>query len=100
MKTIYLEPITFECYPEQNADATRIPYEEERFFDGKCDEFIEGFRVVPEDFSWKRSDGEVFNGKMISAWKPYPELAAAQAQYERMMAEAEAAYREGVNSID
>ena len=99
MRTVYLEPITFECYPEQNTDSTRIPYDD-TFFDGKCDEFIRGHRLVPEGCSWERSDGKVFTGKMISLCKPSVEVYAAQAQYERMMAEAEAAYREGVNSVD
>lgn len=99
MKTVFLDPITFECYPEQNADATRISYEEESFFDGKCDEFIKGHRLVPEGCSWTRSDGEVFNGKMISLCKPSAEVYAAQRQYERDMAELAAAYREGVDSV-
>lgn len=68
------------------------------FFANKCTAFIEGFRLVPTGESWTRSDGEVFHGEMISAWKPYSELAAAQAQYKLDMAEATAAYQEGVNS--
>lgn len=99
MRTVYLEPITFKCHTEQNADSTRIPYDD-AFFDGKCDEFIKGYRLVPEGCSWTRSDGEVFNGKMISLCNPSAEVHAAQRQYERMMAEAEAAYREGVDSVD
>lgn len=68
------------------------------FFDGKCDTFIEGYLFVPSGESWTRSDGVVFHGEMISPCKPYNELAAAQAQYEADMAEAAAAYQEGVNS--
>lgn len=59
------------------------------FFDGKCATFIEGY-------CYDDSKGYA----QIYPWKPYAELEAAQAQYERMMAEAEAAYREGVNSVD
>lgn len=70
------------------------------FFDGKCDTFIEGYRFVPAGETWVRSDGKVFRGEMIAPWQSYNDLAAAQAQYELMMAETEAAYREGVNSID
>ena len=71
------------------------------FFDGKCTTFIEGYRLKPEGETWVREDGKVFDGgEMITPWKPYDQLAAAQAQYELMMAEAEAAYREGVNSLD
>ena len=73
---------------------------ETSFFDGKCDYFIEGYRFVPDGETWTRSDGTVFQGEMISPWKDCDLLEAAQAQYELMMAETEAAYREGVNSLD
>lgn len=52
------------------------------FFDGKCAEFIEGYRFVPDGESWTRSDGVVFHG-VIAPWKPYSELDAAQREYER-----------------
>jgi hypothetical protein len=52
------------------------------FFDGKCAEFIEGYRYVPKDEEWARSDGEVFKGEMISPWKPYDKLYKAQLEYE------------------
>lgn len=53
------------------------------FFNDKCDTFIEGHRFVPHGESWTRSDGYVFQGKMITAWKDYSELAYAQQEYER-----------------
>lgn len=85
MRTVYIEPVTFKCHTAQNAEGTRIPIEED-FFNGKCDIFIEGFRLKPEGESWKRSDGKVFEGgRMISPWKPYAELDAAQREYERAM---------------
>lgn len=68
-------------------------------FEDKCTAFIEGYRFVPCGERWMRSDGEVFQGEMVSPWKDYRELAAAQAQYEADMAELDAAYREGVNSL-
>lgn len=68
-------------------------------FDGKCTTFIEGFRFVPTGESWERSDGTIFHGEMIAPFKPYAELAAAQAQYEADLAEAASAYQEGVNSV-
>ena len=70
------------------------------FFDGKCTTFIEGYRYCPQDESYIRDDGKVVKGECIVPWKPYSALDAAQREYERMMAEAEAAYREGVNSVD
>lgn len=81
-----------------NTDGTFREVETD-LFDGKCDAFIEGYRFVPSGETWTRSDGVTFSGKMAAPWKPYNELSAAQAQYELMMAEAAAAYREGVDSV-
>ena len=69
------------------------------YFHGKCPGFIEGYRYIPAGQTWIREDGTVFTGEMIAPWKDYSQLAAAQAQYELDMAEAEAAYQEGVNSV-
>lgn len=52
------------------------------FFDSKCDTFIEGYRYVPGGEVWTRADGATFGGEMLSPWKPYAELAKAQAEYE------------------
>lgn len=52
-------------------------------FNGKCTEYIEGFRFVPEGYSWERKDGCVFSGPMCVPWKPYTELDRAQREYER-----------------
>lgn len=58
-----------------------------QFFDGKCSAFVEGYRYVPAGETWTRTDGAVFVGKMISPWKDYNILAAAQAAYEQAQAE-------------
>lgn len=78
------------------------------FFDGKCQTFIEGYRYVPEGERWVKPNGEFFQGEMISPWKDYSILAAAQAAYEEGQAQgggsaelleaADEAYKEGVNS--
>lgn len=105
---IYVDPITFQCHTAKGSDGTLIPYET-AFFDGKCTTFIEGHRCVPPGYSWTRSDSVVFTGEMISAWKDYSELDAAQREYEKQLlkelqensipvADLEAAYQEGVNS--
>ena len=52
------------------------------FFDGKCKEFIEGYRFVPFGESWTRSDGAVFYGQMIAPAEDYARLEKAQRQYE------------------
>lgn len=56
------------------------------FFDGKCAEFIGGYCFIPDGERWTREDGVVFHGEMVSPWKPYSELDAAQRQYEREQA--------------
>lgn len=56
------------------------------FFSNKCTTFIEGYRLKPVGETWVREDGAVFSGgEMITPWKDYNELDAAQRQYERQM---------------
>ena len=84
MKKIFLDA-EFKCYTSNNSTVKEML--ETDFFDGKCDAFIEGYRYVPSGESWTRSDGVVFNGEMVSPWKPYSELDAAQRQYEKGLLE-------------
>lgn len=56
------------------------------FFDGKCAEFVEGYRYVPSGETWTRADGEVFRGEMIAPWRDYAILAELQALYEEEQA--------------
>ena len=95
MKKIYIDS-DFRCHITNDGTMTAV---ETDFFDGKCDAYIEGYRFVPDGETWTRSDGVVFHGEMIAPWKPYEVLAAYQAQHEATLAEMDAAYREGVNSI-
>ena len=96
MKKFYIDS-DFKCHTTNQDGIFREA--EDDFFYGKCNLFIEGYRYKPAGETWVRDDGFPFDGgKMITPWKPYNELAAAQAQYERDMAEAAAAYQEGVDS--
>ena len=72
----------FKCHISD--DGTMTPIETD-FFDGKCAAFVEGYLCDP--------------GKMITPWRPYSELAAAQRQYEADRRLLEEAYKEGVNSL-
>ena len=72
---------------------------DKELFVGMCTAYIEGQRYIPVGESWTRDDGVTFRGEMIAPFKPYSELAAAQAQYEADLAEAAAAYQEGVDSV-
>ena len=85
----------FMCHTEPAAarEEFEIP-----FFNGKCKKFIESFRYVPEGREWERNDGKVFEGEMLTYGKDSREADSAQAQYEADLAEAAAAYQEGVNS--
>ena len=95
MKTIYIDSDS-KCHVTNDGTMTAV---ETDFFNDKCDAFIEGYRFVPFGESWTRADGVMFQGEMIAPWKPYTELAAAQAQYERDNAQLQAAYQGGVNSV-
>ena len=76
--TIYIDS-EYKCHvlPAEDRREFEVP-----FFNGKCPEFIEGYRYVPEGERWVKPNGEFFRGEMISPWKPYNELERAQMQYE------------------
>ena len=107
MTTVYLDS-DYKCHVTD--DGTMRSYETD-FFDGKCREYIEGYRIIPEGETWVKDryeittdeveseilseDGEVieviykvevveeaFTGLMIAPWKDYAQLEAAQATYD------------------
>lgn len=78
MKTIYIDS-DFKCHTVDDGTMRAV---ETPFFDGKCDSFIENHRYIPSGESWKREDGEVFYGEMITAWRDYEELDSGQRRYE------------------
>jgi hypothetical protein len=78
MKTIYLDS-DFRCHLENDGTMTAV---ETDVFDGKCSEYIEGYRYVPDGETWTRADGVEFHGEMIAPAEDYGALAKAQAQYE------------------
>lgn len=94
MKTIYIDT-DFKCHTS-DPDGIYTNLETD-FFDGKCDFFIEGYRFVPAGESWTREDGEVFHGEMISPWKPWRALDAAQREYERQLI---AEYEQALSEIE
>ena len=77
---------------------------ETKLFDGKCPEWIESYRFVPDGDTWTREDGEEFRGEMTAPWKDLGNAYAAQAayvtaqnaQYEATLSEIEVAL--GVNA--
>ena len=83
--TIYIDN-DYKCHLSD--DSTRRAFDVP-FFDGKCTEFIEGYRYVPSGEAWTRADGEVFAGEMITPWRDYSGLAAIQAAVDRTQAQAD-----------
>lgn len=77
--TIYIDT-DYKCHTTTADGLTEV---ETNYFDGKCTAYIEGYRFVPSGSTWVRSDGAVFQGEMVSPWKPWDELDAAQREYER-----------------
>lgn len=75
---IYIDT-DYKCHVTDDGTMRAV---ETDYFNGKCPEYIEGFRIVPEGETWTRSDGVKFNGEMIAAWKDYALLQAAQKEYE------------------
>ena len=84
METIYVDSLGC-CHRTGDATMTAV---ETGFFVGKCDTWVEGFY-------YNASEDHI----RIYPFKPYDQLAAAQTQYEADLAELQAAYQEGVNSV-
>ena len=88
---IYIDK-DYKCHAADDGTMTAV---ETDFFDGKCKEFIEGYRYVPSGESWTREDGVEFRGEMIAPWKDSRELDEAQRVYEQQqLADAVAALNE------
>ena len=98
---IYID-VEFKCHttnPDGTFREVVLSDSARTFFSDKCTAFIEGYRLKPDGETWIRNDCDVFSGgEMISPWKDYDLLEAAQNQYEADLAEAAAAYQEGVNA--
>ena len=84
----------YKCHVTDDGTMTAV---ETNAFDGKCDAYIEGYRFVPAGENWTREDGVVFQGEMISPWKDWRKLDAAQREYER---EQLAAYEQAMSEIE
>lgn len=93
--TIYIDD-DYKCYVSA-VDGRRAI--ETEFFNGKCSEWIESFRFVPEGETWVQENGMMFRGEMAAPWKGLGDAYAAQAaylaqqnrQYEAALTEIEAA---------
>ena len=59
------------------------------FFDGRCTEFIEGYRYVPSGETWTRADGQTFRGEMITPWRDHSQILEIQTAVDRAQAQAQ-----------
>lgn len=75
--TIYIDS-DYKCYVSAAEGRRAI---ETDAFNGKCAEWIESFRFVPEGDTWTREDGEEFRGEMTAPWKDLGNAYAAQSAY-------------------
>ena len=80
--TIYIDR-DYKCHTSPADGLTAV---ETDAFDGKCRQYIEGYRFVPGGEIWTREDGQVFEGEMIAPWRDYELLAEFQALYEEEQA--------------
>ena len=76
--TIYIDN-DYKCHTSLADGLTAV---ETDFFDGKCRQYIEGYRFVPAGKIWTREDGQVFIGGMVAPWRPYEILVELQSIYE------------------
>lgn len=83
MKTIYIDS-DFKCHTSK-PDGTYTAVDTDAF-DGKCRQYIEGYRFVPAGQTWTREDGQVFTGEMIAPWRDYAILEELQSIYDEEQA--------------
>lgn len=97
--TIYIDN-DYKCHVSPADGLTAV---ETDAFDGKCRQYIEGYRFVPAGETWIREDGQAFHGEMVAPWRDSAILEELQeaAQEEQDKATAEmAALVEEVYSSD
>lgn len=70
----------YKCHKEYAEGLIAVEID---FFEGKCKEFIEGYRCVPAAETWIREDGVKFAGEMISPWVSHYQLEKIQLVYEK-----------------
>ena len=94
MRTVYVDS-DFKCHLTGGEGLTAV---ETGSFDGRCDAFVEGYRLVPAGESWTREDGAVFEGCMVAPVTDVSLLQAMQQQYEAMLPELQD-MREALNTL-
>lgn len=83
--TIYIDN-DYKCHVSD--DGTRRAFDVP-FFDGKCAEFVEGYRYAPSGETWTRADGQTFRGEMITPWRDHSQILEIQTAVDRAQAQAQ-----------
>lgn len=76
--TIYIDS-EYKCHVSPGEGLTAV---ETDAFDGKCRQYIEGYRFVPAGQRWTREDGQEFSGEMVAPCRDSAILEELQALYE------------------
>ena len=76
--TIYIDS-EYKCHVSPGEGLTAV---ETDAFNGKCRQYVEGYRFVPAGHSWTREDGQVFDGEMVAPCRDSAILEELQALYE------------------
>lgn len=82
---IYLDN-NYKCHTQNEGTMREIDVPA---FDGKCKEYIEGYRFIPSGETWTDTHGNVFEGQFLGAWRAYTELTEIQTAVDRTQAEAD-----------
>lgn len=83
--TIYIDS-DYKCHVSNGGNMREFDLP---FFDGKCTEFIEGYRYVPSEETWTRKDGQTFKGEMIAPCRDYSQISEIQTAVDRARAQAQ-----------
>ena len=97
--TIYIDN-DYKCHLSD--DGTRRAFDVP-FFDGKCAEFVEGYRFVPSGETWTRKDGQTFKGEMIAPHRDYSQILEIQTAVDRAQAQAQqtiSEYEQALSEIE
>ena len=81
--TVYIDS-DFHCHLTNDGTMNKV---ETTAFNGKCKEFIEGYRYIPQGETWVRDDGMQFCGEAYFPWRSYSELEEIQNAVNRNTAE-------------
>lgn len=76
----------FRVHLHQSTENDRLAWDDlDGMFEGKCEAYINGYRVVPVGHTWTQMDGVTITGLMIAPAVDAAILDAAQTTYLQIM---------------